>query len=71
MVIDAGTRDCGRCGGRLITDSREGERFCLTCGDRPVTPAQLATAQAIREEEEAARYGKRWRSPSIGGFKLE
>jgi len=61
---------CERCGGRVITDAREGERFCLACGARPVTPAELAAARAMRDEEEAFYEGKRWRSPSIQGLKL-
>ena len=70
MVVDAGTQVCGRCGGRIITDSREGERFCLTCGDRPVTATDLALAHSIRAAEEAVRDGKRWRAPSIRGMQL-
>lgn len=71
MVIEAGTRAlCGRCGGRMIHDAREGERYCLTCGDRPVSLEELAHARALEQAEEDFRAGRRHRSPSIGGLRL-
>lgn len=71
MVVEAGTRgDCGRCGGRVIVDAREGERYCLTCGDRPVTEAELLEARRMIEVEAEFYAGKRYRSPSIGGLRL-
>lgn len=71
MVVEAGRRaDCGRCGGRMIHDAREGERYCLTCGDRPVSEAALALMRAGIEQEEEWRAGRRFRSPSIAGLKL-
>lgn len=71
MVIEAGKRaDCGRCGGRMIHDAREGERYCLTCGDRPVSAEEIAHARRLIDAETEFYYGKRYRSPSIGGLKL-
>ncbi len=67
--MDAGTR-CGRCGGRVITDAREAERYCLACGARPIDADELAATRASLAVEEAFHAGKRWRSPSIQGLKL-
>ena len=61
---------CVRCGGVMIEDARDDERFCLACGSRPVDAEAVAAAVAHYRADTDRPEGSRFRSPRIGGIKL-
>lgn len=62
---------CKRCGGRVVEDQREGERYCVTCGHRAYSQHEIASAARAEAATLWPEPGKRRRAPRIGGLILD